>query len=174
MEKDTLLALALFDDDTSRRLHNWKTVACREQGACDLLPPHITLGVFEAACERELSLAAAGFAAASGPTPVSFSHIGVFGTTVCFAAPCVNKTLLGFHAGFYAHVGALQSEVGHWYAPGRWVPHSTLFMGPWPGMQRALAAAVQNFVPFSGHITAIGVGHAMREVERFVLRGTSP
>lgn len=136
---------------------------CEQLDVCDLLPPHITLGTYSGLPQEELAKWAKTFAATQAPVPVKFSHVGVFGRRVCFAAPRVDEKLLAFHRAFHRQYDDFHSEAGAAYslAAGSWVPHCSLFLGGWDEMQKALPAALQNFVPIDGCITAVGVAQAM-------------
>lgn len=89
--------------------------------------PHLTLGVFMTdgeAEERELKLRFDLMARDMTAAEVSFSGIGMFGTSTVFAEPELNEELKNrFYQIYAVFVRKFAAGYEGLYLPGRWIPH---------------------------------------------------
>lgn len=169
-----LLALALLDEETSQTLRQWKAAICNTQPQCDLLPPHITLGIYQNGLVTlpQLQSWAKQFASCNKEVCVNFSHIGIFGSRVCFAAPVVDESLLTFHRLFHTQWDEAAGAAGEAYSltGGEWTPHCTLFMGEDSALQQVIPTALHCFTPLHGRLTSIAVGYEMQQLTSYPLQ----
>ncbi|MDL2325159.1 2'-5' RNA ligase family protein [Ruminococcaceae bacterium OttesenSCG-928-A16] len=178
METSYLSIMASFDEETNARIEALKVAACQVQNSCSILASHLSLGFYVGLAPQILANWAARFAATQPPLPVYFTSVSAFGNRVCYLAPKTNQALLGFHRALHTQYDDFAGEVGHPYTlkSGQWVPHCTLFMSDTEDVTPALAAARQQFTPFSGTITAITLGHfgPVATLGQYPLQGTPP
>lgn len=163
MEENYLSALALFDEQSTERIARLKATLCEFGVACDLLPPHITLGAYVGLPPAPLIEWTGQFARARQWLPVQFNHIGLFGEKVCFVAPRVDEGLLALHRDFHEKFDENSGEVGYNYTlrSNNWTPHCTLYLGEVTDTRRVLPVMLQNFAPFSGFVSRIAVGQSV-------------
>ena len=161
MEDSYLTAMVMFDERTERRIQALKAAACAEQQACDILPPHLTLGVYVGLSLPALQGWAAEFAARRQPVTVTFERVEILGSRVCYLYPAQSPALEGLHQDFHQRYDDHAGEVGRPYslAAGRWVPHCTLLIEEDPRRgERAAQNAAAAFVPFSGTVNGSAIG----------------
>ncbi|MDD4797353.1 MAG: 2'-5' RNA ligase family protein [Eubacteriales bacterium] len=173
MENKFLIVLARFDADTQATFYRLDAAlgAC---GQAEDIAPHITLGAYVGVSEDDLVQWTQAFAAARPPLPIYFSHVGLFGSSVCFLAPRVDRPLLDFHAAFHARYDENCGEVGKPFSlhAGVWVPHATLAMAPELPLCDVVPIVTEAFEPFAGYITALDVceSYPMRRLTQIPLQ----
>lgn len=169
MQEKYLCAMALFDEETNlyfgRLRYHIKTLGVE----CLEIPPHITLGVYVNLDENELGAWTEEFYTNHSPIRVNFNHIGLFGTTVCFAAPRVDENLLQFHSDYHQKYDDYSGEIGFNYTlkSNNWTPHASVVINTPESILKALPIIQENFEPFIGYIEKIGVYEfsPMREIK---------
>lgn len=145
MDKTFLCAMAVYDEETQRRIEEMRArlVQAGFVGRqTKNLPHHITLGIFQPSEQEE---ALAGLEEALGQTrafPLTFNHVGVFGGgQVLFLAPDVNRELLALKE----HFGASRN----------WTAHTTLLIDGPERVCAALPLALQGFEAFEGRVNGV-------------------
>lgn len=177
MENKFLIVLARFDPATQAEFCRLDA-ALGVQGQAEEIAPHMTLGAYVGVSRQDLLQWVREFAASRAPLPIYFSHVGLFGASVCFLAPRVNPALLDFHASFHARYDENCGEVGRPFSlsAGVWVPHATLAMAPELPLCEVIPIVTREFKPFAGQITALDLceSYPMRRLEQIPLKGTCP
>lgn len=173
MPTSSLIAMATFDENTKEHIHQLKIAACENQTSCDLVPTHLTLGLYSGLPEKTLIEWAKKFSYCHSSFPISFENISCFGERVCFLAPTMNTDLLLFYLDFHQKYDEFASESGQFYSleQGKWVPHCTLFLSDTESVAPAYQAAKSIFIPFTGTVTGIAIGQdfPLKELAYFPL-----
>lgn len=162
MDKAFLCAMAVYDEETQRRIDSIR-VRLIQAGLVGEqtknLPHHITLGIFQPEERAEASAAMEEALCQARGFPVTFNHIGVFGGgKVLFLAPDTNRELL-----------ALKEHFGTSWG---WTAHTTLFIGPPPQVCAALPLALEGFSAFEGQVE--GVQLYQFQPRELLAQGTLP
>jgi hypothetical protein len=89
--------------------------------------PHLSLAVAEALDPDAVAAALAGLDA-EPPLTLSFQYVGQFVGRVLFLGPAPTADLLAHQAAVWRRLTGAGMDVFDLYAPGRWVPHTTLSM----------------------------------------------
>ncbi|MBX3473086.1 MAG: 2'-5' RNA ligase family protein [Planctomycetes bacterium] len=122
--------------------------------------PHISLAVMEGANVIELSEKLRQVADRHHALPVTLSSVGLFpkAEPVFFLAPVVGHELLTLHADVWPHVARLGRNPWSEYAPGRFVPHSTLMTSVRTDqLERATTLVLENTFPITGELVELGL-----------------
>lgn len=168
----SLCAMATLDEASTETIISLKKELCTQGVACDLVPPHITLGIYEDLQEERLLAWTRSFAKEQARLLISYSHIGFFASpasSVCFVAPVVNKELLALHQKYHQQLDEYCLKKGFYYSlhSNSWVPHCTLFMGEKQNVETTIPLLVQNFTPFSAWISGISVGYFLGDAKEY-------
>lgn len=140
-----LFIMAGFDPKTERRLKDLEAMLerlGRPGQQTKNVPHHVSLGMYPPAMEEQVREMVARAARETGPFPVAFQHLGIFGGgRVLFAAPCVNRDLLNLKERFGPGDG--------------WTAHATLLIDEPEYILSAVGPAVGTFEEFEGYIERI-------------------
>lgn len=140
-----LCVMAGYDRETERRVEAMRrrlTDAGYTGNQTREVPHHITLGTFDPSEEERVLMLVQEAAAQTGPIPVTFNHIGLFGgSRVLFLAPDPNRELL-----------TLKERFG---ASWNWTPHTTLLLDQPERTARAVPLALDGFTAFQGRIETL-------------------
>jgi hypothetical protein len=118
--------------------------------------PHLSLAVAEAFDPAAVSAALAGLDPAP-PLRLSFQHAGQFVGRVLFLGPAPTAALLAHQAEVWRRLTGAGLPVFDVYAPGRWVPHTTLSMRvPRPLLTQAVRVCLE-VLPIEATLTGAAV-----------------
>lgn len=145
-----LCVMAQFDQQTEQRMHDVQEVL-RQAGIVGKqtknLPFHITLGIYDLHREKEIAQCVANACAGCGEFTLHFSGLGLFGLTVLFFAPVVNRELLCLH--------------GHFPGDSRdafiWTPHATLLIDEADTVLKALPLVDAHYAGFGARVESISL-----------------
>ncbi|MBC7807004.1 MAG: 2'-5' RNA ligase family protein [Akkermansiaceae bacterium] len=166
---DNCAVCLYFDADTDAAVRRiWDAIA--GAGISDEMSaagwrPHITLSGCRDLRLEEYLPALRDFAARSEPLEIAFTSVGYFGGKAhhtLFLAPTATGALLDLHERHHRLVFPLCASVSPYYAPGGWVPHSTLALSL---SKEKLARAVELIdisTPITGTLEAVGMVRVAR------------
>lgn len=163
MKEKFLCVMAEYDRETDEKLKavqrvlfNNGFVGKQTKG----LPNHITLGTFDIAQEERIIQKIREASDQTDSFDIRLNNIGLFGLSVLFVAPEVNRQLLN-----------LQSMFDGNYADGtEWTAHTTLLIDEPKVIQKALPIVAEEFKSFVGKIDSISLYEFWPT--RFILRET--
>ena len=122
------------------------------------VPPHITLGIWEALDHTPAWPILTNFAAQTTAFPFLLSSLSVFPDGVLYLAPRVTDELLLIHRSFHQQLEDLGEGLYPQYQPDHWTPHVTCSQGlNRERIGQAIALGLQGHVPISGRITQLGM-----------------
>jgi len=145
MAEKMLYVLAGYDEKTEEKLQTWQNMLY-DAGFVGTqtknIPQHITLGSFPVDMEEELCALVDKAGRETGPLPVTFNHVGIFGGgKVLFIAPDVSKEMLDLKEKFGESRG--------------WTAHSTMLIDAPDVTLRAAGHILKGFASFEGKITQL-------------------
>jgi 2'-5' RNA ligase len=152
VEEKRIYLLAQFDEAAQQRLAGIYDELVRAGflgKQTPGVPYHFTLGSFEVGSEREVLERAREVCRRTSAFDISFSHIGLFGLKVLFAAPAMNGELLGLHDALAPDEPAIGVH--------NWVAHATLLIDEPDVLEAAIPIVSGCFSPFSTRVESIGV-----------------
>jgi 2'-5' RNA ligase len=159
---DVSAALELYLDPAAERRINvlWNALAAVEvQTLRHVSPrhrPHLSLVGAELLDPVPVAEALAGIPAAP-PLPLTYQYVGQFVGRVLFLGPAPSRPLLDHHAEVWRRLTAARLELSPLYAPGSWVPHTTLSMRVGrPALTEAIRRCLE-FLPIDATVTGAAV-----------------
>ncbi len=157
-----------FDTATERRVQVlWNALAAVEVPTLRRLSPrhrpHLSLVGAEVLDPATVAAALAGLPAAP-PLPLTFEYAGLFVGRVLFLGPAPSTALLAHHVEVWRRLDETGIELSELYAPGRWVPHTTLSMRvPRTALTEALRRCLE-FLPIEATISSAAVVDHKRDI----------
>jgi hypothetical protein len=157
-----------FDTATERRIHVlWNALAAAEVPTLRQLSgrhrPHLSLVGAEVLDAPTVTTALAGLPAAP-PLRLSFQYAGQFVGRVLFLGPAPSAELLGHQAEVWRRLRDAGIELSQLYAPGVWVPHTTMSMRvPRPPLAEAIRRCLE-FLPIEATISSAAVVDHKRDI----------
>lgn len=141
-----LVVLAIYDEKTQGYFDDFQQILDRK-GVVGIhsrdIPYHVTLGSFAPSLSNMLATKINNLC--YNKFSLEIDKIGCFGTSVVFAQPISNQSLLKLHSMFDGN-----------YADGfDWHPHTTMFMDDGTNFQNVLTLANSYFTPLSAQITQV-------------------
>lgn len=171
------LVSVYFDGETERILRGHiERIAERSGNAfmtANNVPPHLTVASLEARSADELLPAFRKLSGKACSGRVNFVSIGQFFPYVIYSAALYDDYLRELSE--KVHVcfeGLNEVSSSRFYLPGSWLPHVTLGKTLDRQQMRAAFETLQdNFVPFAGTVTAMGLAavNPHRDLERIEL-----
>ena len=152
-----------FDDGTNRILQRHIKRVAEKSGNTFMtdnnVPPHMTVAALEARSAAELIPAFTSLEGMVTGGEVNFVTVGQLFPYVIYASPVLNEYLQEMsekvHSCFKDLEGVSESR---YYLPGSWLPHVTIGKTlERQQMRLAFESLQENFAPFSGMVTAIGL-----------------
>ena len=126
--------------------------------------PHLSLAVAEAFDPDAVRAALAGLSVAP-PLALSFQSTGMFVGRVLFLGPAPTADLIAHQATVWRRLTDAGIGVFDVYAPGQWVPHTTLSMRvPRPVLAQALRACLE-VLPIEATVTGAAVVDQARGID---------
>jgi 2'-5' RNA ligase len=127
--------------------------------------PHVTLTVARQLDPETVAETLAGLRVAE-PLRINFQYTGVFVGRVLFLGPAPTPELIGHQARVHGLLEAAGIESLPLYAPGEWVPHSTVSMRvPRPLLTEALRRCLES-LPIEATVTRAAVADYARDIFR--------
>ena len=157
-----------FDRAAERRIQVlWNALATAEVPTLRQLShrhrPHLSLVGAELLDPVAVAAALAGLPAAP-PVALTFQYAGQFVGRVLFLGPAPSLPLLTHHAEVWRRLSAAGLDLSPLYAPGAWVPHTTLSMRvPRLALTEATRRCLE-FLPIDATITGAAVVDHKRDV----------
>ena len=148
-----------FDPPAARRIRAlWDALEAAEVPSLRGLThgshrPHLSLVVAEALDPAAVTAALAGLGAVP-PLVLSFQYVGQFVGRVLFLGPAPTAELLAHQAEVWRRLDAAGQPVLGLYAPGSWVPHTTVSMRP--VLAQGIRACLE-VLPIEARLTAAAV-----------------
>ena len=151
-EDKRVYAVLQFDEGTEARLRGlYQTLAAQGFYGTQTkgIPYHITLGAFEPAAEAAVVRRAQEAARTLKAFPLRLSHVGLFGLSVLFIAPAVERELLLLRDAVAPNGGSAEAFP--------WEAHVTMLMDAPEAVLRAVGVLAGAFAPFMAAAESIGV-----------------
>ncbi|GAA4247494.1 2'-5' RNA ligase family protein [Dactylosporangium darangshiense] len=127
--------------------------------------PHVTLAVARELDPEAVAEALAGIRVAE-PLRINFQYSGVFVGRVVFLGPAPTPELVAHQARVWGLLDAAGMETLPLYAPGEWVPHSTVSMRvPRPLLTDTLRRCLES-LPIDATVTRAAVADYARDIFR--------
>jgi hypothetical protein len=162
-------ALELYlDPPTERRINVlWNALAAVEVQTLRQVSfrhrPHLSLAGAEMLDPTLVAEALQGLPAAP-PIPLTYRYVGQFVGRVLYLGPAPSLPLLTHHAEVWRRLTAAGLELSPLYAPGAWVPHTTLSMRvARPALTEAIRRCLE-FLPIEATVTGAAVVDHKRDL----------
>ncbi|MGI6664589.1 MAG: 2'-5' RNA ligase family protein [Christensenellaceae bacterium] len=165
-EQKTYCAMAVLDDACAKKICEIKELLCKQGLACDIVPSHITLGIYDGLSVEKLLAWAKAFAASRQRFQLKVNHIGIFAARTLFLAPQVSQALLSFYQAFHEKYDVYADHFTK-KSENNWTPHCTLFNGDMQEIQAALPIVADAFAPFMTEVTGIMIGEFVSDMNAF-------
>jgi hypothetical protein len=157
-----------FDPATERRIQVlWNALAAVEVPTLRQLSgrhrPHLSLVGADYLEPAAVTKALTGLPAAP-PLPLSFQYVGQFVGRVLFLGPAPSADLLAHQAEVWGRLREAGIGLSELYAPGVWVPHTTMSMRvPRPALTEAVRRCLE-FLPIRATISSAAVVDHKRDI----------
>lgn len=152
-----------FDEKTNRTIQNLIDKVAKKTGNDFLItgkvPPHITVAAFETKKEEEALVRLQAVAKDLEQGSLRWVSAGTFLPNVIFAMPVINAYLQNMMQTVYGQMEGMDKTIMNpFYQPYNWIPHTTIGKQlSKEQMQAAFAVLQEQFVPFEGTVTKIGL-----------------
>ncbi|HEV7897395.1 MAG TPA: 2'-5' RNA ligase family protein [Planosporangium sp.] len=157
-----------FDPAAERRIHVlWNALAAVDVPTLRQISgrhrPHLSLVGAELLDASSVAKALAGLPAAP-PLSLSFQYTGQFVGRVLFLGPAPDADLLAHQAEVWRRLREEGIKLSELYAPGVWVPHTTMSMRvPRPVLTEAIRRCLE-FLPIEATISSAAVVDHKRDI----------
>lgn len=152
-----------FDEKTNKNIQNLITKVAKKTGNDFMIegkvPPHITISAFETKQEAEVLGRLSAVANSLEQGKLRWVSVGTFLPNVIFIAPVLNEYLQNMTQDIYGKMESVDETIMNpFYRPYQWVPHTTIgkLMSK-EQLQDAFGILHEQFVPFEGTVTKIGL-----------------
>ena len=152
-----------FDEKTNKNIQNLITKVAKKTGNDFMIegkvPPHITISAFETKQEEEVLERLEGVVNSLKQGNLRWVSVGTFLPNVIFIAPVLNEYLQNMTQTIYGKMKSVDETIMNpFYRPYKWVPHTTIgkLMSK-EQLQDAFGILQEQFVPFEGTVTKIGL-----------------
>lgn len=167
-----------FDEKTTKNIQNLITKVAKKTGNIFMIegkvPPHITISAFETKQEEEASERLEGVVNSLKQGNLRWVSVGTFLPNVIFIAPVLNEYLQNMTQTIYGKMENVEETIMNpFYRPYQWVPHTTIGkLMTKEQLQDAFAILQEQFVPFEGTVTRIGLAktNPYTEIKLFDLK----
>lgn len=141
------------------------------------VPPHITVSAFETKQEEKVLERLRAVAKDLSQNNLRWVSVGTFLPNVIYLAPVLNEYLLNMAQNIYEKMESVDETImSPFYRPFQWVPHTTIGkLLTKEQMREAFEVLQEQFVPFEGTVTKIGLAktNPYTELALFELRSES-
>ena len=152
-----------FDEKTNKNIQNLiDKTACKTGNNFMIegkVPPHITVSAFETKQEEKVLERLRAVAKDLSQNNLRWVSVGTFLPNVIYLAPVLNEYLLNMTQNIYEKMESVDETImSPFYRPFRWVPHTTIGkLLTKEQMREAFEVLQEQFVPFEGTVTKIGL-----------------
>lgn len=167
-----------FDEKTNKNIQNMIGKVAKRTGndfmVTGNVPPHITVSAFETKKENEVLKRLQVIAADLTQSNLRWVSVGTFLPNVIFLTPVLNAYLQNMTQSIYGTIEDVDETIMNpFYLPYQWIPHTTIGkLLSKEQMQNAFEVLQEQFVPFEGTVTQIGLAktNPYTELRLFDLR----
>lgn len=152
-----------FDEKTNKNIQNLiDKTACKTGNNFMIegkVPPHITVSAFETKQEEKVLERLRAVAKDLSQNNLRWVSVGTFLPNVIYLAPVLNEYLLNMAQNIYEKMESVDETImSPFYRPFQWVPHTTIGkLLTKEQMREAFEVLQEQFVPFEGTVTKIGL-----------------
>lgn len=152
-----------FDEKTNKNIQNLiDKTACKTGNNFMIegkVPPHITVSAFETKQEEKVLGRLRAVAKDLSQNNLRWVSVGTFLPNVIYLAPVLNEYLLNMAQNIYEKMESVDETImSPFYRPFQWVPHTTIGkLLTKEQMREAFEVLQEQFVPFEGTVTKIGL-----------------
>ena len=152
-----------FDEKTNMNIQNLiDKTACKTGNNFMIegkVPPHITVSAFETKQEEKVLERLRAVAKDLSQNNLRWVSVGTFLPNVIYLAPVLNEYLLNMAQTIYEKMESVDETImSPFYRPFQWVPHTTIGkLLTKEQMREAFEVLQEQFVPFEGTVTKIGL-----------------
>ena len=169
-----------FDEETNKKIQGYINAVAKSTGNTYMIegkvPPHITISSIEAKRESEDQIVRALEESAKKliQGKLQWVSVGTFLPYVMYLTPVLNEYLHGLTSVVYGSLLNVDKiRISQYYRPFQWLPHTTIGKKMSQEEMRKAFEVMQNqFVPFTGKVTKIGLAktNPYREIVTFELK----
>lgn len=167
-----------FDEKTNKNIQNLIDKTARKTGNDFMItgkvPPHITVSAFETKREEEVTERLQTVAKDLPQNKLRWVSVGTFLPNVIYLAPVLNEYLQNMTQTIYGTIEDVdETKMNPFYQPYQWMPHTTIGkLLTKEQMRDAFEVLQEQFVPFEGTVTKIGLAktNPYTELALFELR----
>lgn len=152
-----------FDEKTNTTIQKLVNQVAKETGngfmVEEHVPPHITISSFDTKREEEVIAILSNISRALQKGPLHWVSVGIFLPHVIFLSPVLNDYLQEMIQKIYEEIVCVDETImSPFYRPYQWVPHTTIGKKLSKEQLRiAFDVLQEQFVPFKGTVTSIGI-----------------
>lgn len=152
-----------FDENTNKNIQNLIDKVARKTGndfmTVGKVPPHITVSAFETKQEKEVLQKLQTIAEDLSQAQLRWVAVGTFLPNVIYLAPVLNEYLQNMTRNVYGKIESVEETImSPFYRPFQWMPHTTIGkILAKEQMRNAFEVLQEQFVPFEGTVTKIGL-----------------
>ena len=157
------LISAYFDQKTNEKIQGFINKIAHKTGNTFMLdhqvPPHLTISAIETKEKETLISCIKGMERKFDLGELQFVSVGSFFPYVLYLTPVLNEYLCRLSKQVYEELGDYDTfKVSRFYQPMQWLPHITLGKKlTKPQLLEAFSIMQEDFVPFQGQVTALGL-----------------
>ena len=152
-----------FDEKTNKNIQNLIDKVAGKTGndfmIAGKVPPHITVSAFETKQEKEVLGRLQTVAAELTCDNLRWVSVGTFFPNVIFLTPVLSAYLQNLTQNIYGIIKDVdETKMNPFYLPYQWIPHTTIAkLLSKEQMRDAFGVLQEQFVPFEGTVTKIGL-----------------
>ncbi len=152
-----------FDEKTNKNIQNLIDKVAKKTGNGFMVegkvPPHITVSAFETKQENEVLERLQIIATDLAQSNLRWVSVGTFLPNVIYVTPVLNLYLQNMIETIYGKMEGVEDTIfNRFYLPYQWIPHTTIGkLLSKEQMQNAFEVLQEQFVPFEGMVTKIGL-----------------
>lgn len=175
------LVSVYFDEKTNKTIQSLVNKVSGKTGNNFMIegkvPPHITVSAFETKQEEKVLERLRAVAKDLSQNNLRWVSVGTFLPNVIYLAPVLNEYLQNMTQTIYGTIEDVdETKMNPFYLPFQWMPHTTIGkLLTKEQMRDAFEVLQEQFVPFEGTVTKIGLAktNPYTELALFELRGES-
>ena len=154
-----------FDEETNKKIQSYIDVVAKYTGNTYMIdgkvPPHVTISSIEAKEEKETAIISQleKCIMQLSKGGIQWVSVGVFLPYVIYLIPVLDEYLHELSSVVYESMGDIEDVIiSKYYRPFQWLPHTTIGKKlSQEEMRKAFEVMQNQFTPFSGTVTKIGL-----------------